>query len=132
MNNNLDPKSAEFPVEKIKEVIAESHQLLKDFLYKVVQLRLKHGSLSTWLDSLTNISELKLALAKSSDADLGSFFRLYMDYTYLAIIARNFNNLDTSEIEVFGETIGLNADEISNFQSISTKWQAYKENSEES
>ena len=69
---------------------------------------------------------------KSSEADLGSFFRLYMDYSYLGVIARNFNNLDVSEIEVFGNTIDLNADEISSLQSISEKWHAYRENSEES
>ena len=99
-------------INTVKALVTENYEIFKDFITKILKVRIKYGSLSIWLDEITNIAGFKEVIENIPNEEIGDFFRLYVDYSYLGNSSTNFKNLNEEEIKQLGKFIKLNDKEI--------------------
>jgi len=121
MTSKAEKVDEKYPIpsfEEIKGLISESYELFKEFLHKMVDIRVKYGISSFWMDTTESIADLRQPLENCEDSDIGKFYRMYMDYIYLVLKAGKFNDLLPEEVRKAGKILGLDDNKTSEWVAI--------------
>ncbi|MFW9990848.1 MAG: hypothetical protein ACFFD4_02190 [Candidatus Odinarchaeota archaeon] len=119
MTNSKNKANHKLPeIDEVIGIVTEFYNVFKEYLQKMVTIRIKNSQSAIWIDSIESIADFRPLFKNSSAEDIGKFYSLYMDYFYSISLLTRFNDLEPEEIEKAGEFLELSSEDIKAWESL--------------